>query len=384
MKRIMWKTSLHYCETYQEEKLRAALSQAIEDLGGFAPYIDPGDRVLLKVNLLLSKGADSAATTHPAFVRELAKLLIEYGAKVVIGDSPGGLFNEEILRRNYRVNGMIQAAEESGASLNYNTGSRTISLPEGKLLKQLTQTAMLGDVDKVISVSKLKTHSMMTFTGAVKNMFGTVPGTKKAEYHFSMPDSDDFADALIDICMAAKPVLAFMDGIIGMEGNGPSGGTPRRINAVLASDNPFALDAVACHIIGLERPAVFTWQHAWQRGLAPDRFEEVEVTGEPVERFLCPDFRMPDHINPELTSDYGVIVQKLSHTLRPKVRFQKDKCIGCQACLRNCPAHAIRMQGKFPKADYHKCIRCYCCQELCPKTAIRIEESLIMKLVNRL
>ena len=234
----MSKVSLLACDEYDLRRLKKVLAESVQNLGGWEPYIQPGDRVFLKVNLVMNKEPEYAATTHPAFVQALGELLAEYGAEVIIGDSPGGLFNEEALKRIYKGTGIQAAAEDCGARLNWNTASREVKNPQGKLLKQLTQTAMLADADKVISVSKLKTHGMMTFTGAVKNQFGTVPGTKKAEYHFRMPAAADFADALIDICLAAHPVLCFMDGILAMEGNGPTGGTPRQIGAVLASASP--------------------------------------------------------------------------------------------------------------------------------------------------
>lgn len=376
--------SLRACEQYEPERLREAMEEAIRDLGGWKAFVSPGERVLLKVNLVMNKEPDLAATTHPLFVETLARLLQEQGCEVLIGDSPGGLFNQEALRRIYKGTGIQEAAERAGASLNWNTEAMEVENPKGKLLKHLTQTAMLADVDKVISVSKLKTHGMMTFTGAVKNQFGTVPGTKKAEYHFRMPQSADFADALIDICLAAHPVLCWMDGIMAMEGNGPTGGTPRKVGVLLASENPFDLDLLASHLIGLEREQVPTLEQAYRRGLGKASAAEVEKAGEDPERFVQKDFRMPDHIDLHLMRKLGPVGRTLESWLRPKVKFHHNRCVGCRACYQNCPAKAITMEGRYPAVHYHQCIRCYCCQELCPKNAITVHESKIMKLVNRL
>ena len=380
----MSRVSLLACDQYEIGLLKKTLGESVENLGGWEPYIAKGERVLLKVNLVSNKEPDAAATTHPLFVQALCELLLEYGAQVVIGDSPGGLFNEEILRRLYKGTGMQEAAEASGAALNWNTDAIEVKNPQGKLLKQLTQTAMLQDVDKVISVSKLKTHGMMVFTGAVKNQFGAVPGTKKAEYHFRMPKTEDFADALIDICLAVHPVLCFMDGVMAMEGNGPTGGTPRKMGAVLASANPFELDMLASSLIGLKREQVFTLQQAYLRGLGPESEKDVEVVGEDPNRFKVTDFQMPDHIKPELMSKFGSAGIALSRILRPKVRFHKDICVGCRMCYHHCPAKAITMKGRFPAVNYSECIRCYCCQELCPQNAITVHESWVMKLANKL
>ena len=167
--------SLYRCDQYEEGRVMESLRQAIAALGGWEPYLTPQDTVLLKLNLVMNKRPEAAATTHPVFVKALIRLLQEYGCRVVIGDSPGGLFNVTALGRIYRGTGIESIAEETGAILNHNTGSMDVQNPDGQVMKSLTMTAMLRDVDKVISVSKLKTHGMMTFTGAVKNMFGVIP-----------------------------------------------------------------------------------------------------------------------------------------------------------------------------------------------------------------
>ena len=375
--------TIRKCKNYQPEEVRTAVAAAIADLGGWEPYISPGETVLLKVNLVMSKGPDAAATTHPAFVAELARQLKDYGCRVIIGDSPGGAFNAALLRRNYRVIGMQKAAEESGAELSYNTGTREVACPAGKMLKSLTLTAMSGEADKVISVCKLKTHSMMTYTGAMKNMFGTVPGTVKAEYHVRMPKMADFADALVDICQAAAPVLSFMDAIIGMEGNGPTGGTPRKIGAVLASANPYELDLVAADLVGLGERQVPTIKAAADRGLAPRAAAQVKVMGDGPEEFRVSDFRLPDHIHSDL-SQGGFLPKFGMKWLRPKVQFDPKRCVGCGDCAANCPAKVITMKDRRPTVDYKECIRCFCCQELCPQNAVRVKESWIFKIANKI
>lgn len=375
--------TIHPCNSYQSEEIRRAVSAAVSDLGGFAPYIAPGERVLLKVNLVMSKGPEAAATTHPAFVAELARQLKDYGCQVIIGDSPGGTFNTAMLRRNYRMTGMMAAAEESGAELSYNTGIKEVACPAGKMLKNLTLTAMSQEVDKVISVCKLKTHSMMTYTGAAKNMFGTIPGTVKAEYHVRMPKMEDFADALIDICEASRPVLSFMDAVIGMEGNGPTGGTPRRIGAVLAGDNPYELDVVAADLIGLGEQQVPTIKAAADRGLAPRAAAKVQRVGAAPADFRIADFKLPDHIHSDLSGG-GFLPKFAMKWLRPRVRFDESRCVGCGDCAANCPAKVITMKDRRPTVDYKACIRCFCCQELCPQNAVRVKESWIFKIANKI
>ena len=375
--------TIHRCNNYQADEVRRAVAAAVTDLGGFEPYIKPGETVLLKVNLVMSKGPDAAATTHPAFVAELARQLKEYGCRVIIGDSPGGTFNTAMLRRNYRMTGMMQAAKESGAELSYNTGTKEVACPAGKMLKNLTLTAMSQEADKVISVCKLKTHSMMTYTGAMKNMFGTIPGTVKAEYHVRMPKMEDFSDALIDICEAVKPVLSFMDAIIGMEGNGPTGGLPRKIGAVLASASPYELDLVAADLVGLGERQVPTIKAAAARGLAPRAAADVRVVGEDPEQFRIADFKLPDHIHSDL-SQGGFLPKFGMKWLRPKVQFDPKRCVGCGDCAANCPAKVIVMKDRRPTVNYKECIRCFCCQELCPQNAVKVRESWIFKIANKI
>lgn len=379
--------TIHRCESYQTAPIEEALQQILQDMGGFEPYIQPGETVLLKTNLLLAKGPERAATVHPSLVLALAKALVQYGCKVFIGDSPGGPFNGPALRVVYRVTGMAEVAKEAGAELSYDTDTAEISYPDGERLKRITVTSMSQKVDKVISVCKLKTHSMMIFTGAAKNMFGVIPGTMKAEYHVRMPIIEDFAEALLDICQAVRPVLSFMDAVIGMEGNGPSNGSPRKIGALLASSSPYELDMVAANIIGLAPEQVPLLKAAYGRGLIPASIEEIQTAGDAREEFAIADYKLPDHIHTNLEQG-GFLPKFLMKRLRPKVRFDEASCVGCGDCAANCPAKVITMQqdGKKrrPVVDYHQCIRCYCCQELCPKGAVHVKESKIFKLANRI
>ncbi len=371
--------SLVGCKDYVYNDVKNAVKQSVENLGGFEPYIKKNSKVLLKVNLLTKKRPEEATTTHPFVVKAIAELLIEYGVSVIIGDSPGGPFSESILKGLYKVTGMEQVCEETGATLNYNVKSARRSSPNGAILKSITITDMLNDVDHVISVSKLKSHGMMTFTGAVKNLFGVVPGLLKAEYHINMPEYDDFANALIDICQCANPVLSFMDGIIGMEGNGPSAGDPKQIGVVLASPSPYHLDKVACRIINLDFQKVPTIKKSIERGIVTDGLDDISTVGDSIDKFKVQKFVIPmnsrmakisKNIPPFLKSFLNKHVQ-----VRPDVN--KAMCIGCKICEQNCPAKVIVMKDKKPVIDYSKCIRCYCCQELCPQKAIDIKKPML-------
>ncbi len=381
----MQTVSLLRCENYNYEDVKRVLAQSVENLGGFEKYINKGERVLIKVNLLMKKRPEEAATTHPTFTKALVELLQEYGADVVIGDSPGGPFNEAMLRGIYKATGMQQIAEETGARLNTNYKSAQRDNKDGFLLKRLTVVDMLNDVDKVISVSKLKTHGMMTFTGAVKNMFGIVPGITKAEYHLNMPEYKDFANALIDICLCAKPVLSFMDGIEGMEGAGPSSGTPRKVNAVIASDSPYHLDKVAVSIINLPFNKVPTIAECIKRGIVSGDLGDVELVGGSIKEFFIKDFNIPMNVSllPKPKNTPKFVLKFVDKHLQKRPVFDHKTCISCGICVENCPAKIISMETDKPVVDIKKCIRCYCCQELCPKKAVVIYRPRLLRLISK-
>lgn len=382
----MEKVSLVKCQDYNYNLVKNAISESFENLGGVRKYIDSGDKVLLKLNLLMKKRPEDATTTHPIFAKALAEILIKNGAEVIIGDSPGGPFNPSILRGVYKACGIEEIAKDLKIKLNYNTDVVDMRNENGLILKRITAIEVLNEVDKVISVSKLKTHGMMMFTGAVKNMFGIVAGLEKAEYHVRMPEIKDFSNALVDICVAAKPILSFMDGIIGMEGAGPSAGDPRRIGAVISSTSPYHLDVVATSIIGLKPTKVPTIQRCVERGLCKGNFEDVELVGNSIVKFKLNDFAVPeirslDLLEGKLPKFLRDIINGL---IQPKPVFLHNKCIGCGDCAKNCPPHVIDMINDKPIVNLDGCIRCFCCQELCPVKAVDIHRPILMKLLAKL
>ncbi len=380
----MDKVVIKACDSYDVGLIRQRLSESIDLIGGLEPFVKRGERVLLKVNLLMKKRPEEATTTHPAFVEALAEILLDHGCRVVIGDSPGGPFTQHALHGIYKACGYEELASRLPVELNYNTASQEVDGKDCKLLHRLSVIEVLGKVDKVISVSKLKTHGMMRFTGAVKNMFGTIPGLTKAEYHFKMPGIDEFSDMLVDVCRNAAPVLSFMDGIVGMEGAGPSAGEPRQIGVILVSESPYALDLAAIDIVGMSPESVPTVMRCIERGLIPETHNEITLLGDALEQFRINDFRIPKIGNPEFLRNAPAPVKRFADMLlKPRPVFDLRTCIGCGECARSCPPEAIVMNQKRPVVNLDKCIRCYCCQELCPAKAVDIYKPLINRLFFR-
>ena len=208
------------CPDYGQAE--AKLREAVAALGGMERFVRPGERILLKANLLRAAPPESAICTHPAVAAAAAKLVAEAGGTAVITDSPGGaLHKEAVLRGLYEKTGMAQAAAASGAELCYDASTRTVSLPAGRVLKQAEVIAPVAEADGVFDLPKLKTHVLMSMTGAVKNLFGLLPGLSKVGYHATHPSQEQFADVLLDLAEYVRPRLSIMDGVLAMEGDGP-------------------------------------------------------------------------------------------------------------------------------------------------------------------
>ena len=184
------------CADYGEEAVRAAFDRLLPE--GALDFVREGMRVAVKVNLVSAMKPETAGVTHPALVTELCRRLVARGASVVVGDSPGGPFNAAMMATVYRVSGMT-AVETVGATLNRDYGQEEVEFPEGCEARRFTASAWLRSADAIINFAKLKTHGMMGYSGAVKNLFGTIPGTLKLEYHFSHPEASRFADMLVDL-----------------------------------------------------------------------------------------------------------------------------------------------------------------------------------------
>ena len=382
----MNRVSIVSCSCYENDVCRRALEAVLEPLGGLG-FVRPGMRVGIKANLVSFMKPETAATTHPVLLAELVKLLRERGAEVVIGDSPGGIYTAAYVKNVYRATGMYEV-EKAGALLNNDFSQKSADFPEAAVARSFQYTAWLDGCDCIIDFCKLKSHGMMGMTAAAKNMFGVIPGTLKPEYHYKYPDPRDFARMLVDLDEYFKPVLSIVDGIIGMEGNGPTAGKPRYIGIVGASLSPHALDLVCAKLIGLERADVPTLEAAYERGLIPGHWTELNVFGD-VERHALTDFDnirtkndllFKNTFKGKLGEWFGKLLQKC---LSSRPRVKKDECIGCGKCGEICPASAITMENRLPVIDRSCCIRCFCCQEFCPKGAMKVSRPLVAKILNR-
>jgi len=354
------------CAGYEEAFI--GVKKAIDLLGGAEHFFSKGQKVFIKANLMRKSAPEQACITHPAITAAIAKLAIEAGATVVIGDSPGGVYNPQILKQLYRATGYEKMADEIGAVLNFNCAAKKVEIG-GKVIREMNFIQPFFEADIVVNAAKLKTHAHATYTGAAKNMFGCVPGLEKAEMHFNYPGTEDFANALIDISIKTAPVLSIIDGIVAMEGNGPGSGDPRFVGVIIASKDMFAADLAAMEIVGIEKTDVPMMREAEKRGLVA---EHIEILGDDIEKLRISDFKRSDFVDNNILRGRvpKVFSGVLSKWLALKAVVDKEGCIGCGVCRDVCPAKTIKIKKGKAKIVRKDCVKCFCCQEFCPKKAI--------------
>ena len=375
----MGQVGITKCENYDYDKVIGEVAYLLSKLD-VLQQIKPG-KVLLKTNLLKKNIPEDGITTHPFVVEGVARYLMQKRFKVIIGDSPGGPFNKIILKSIYEASGIAKVAERCGCELNYNTEVTSVKPPNAMLINNLKLVKAFTEVDYVVSCAKLKTHTMMTYTGAVKNLFGMIPGVTKADYHLKMNDPDNFANMLIDICDYIKPIFSIIDGVEAMEGDGPSAGEIRNLGLILVGDNPYELDLVSCKITGIKN--VPTNLHAQKRNLVSKDINDIVFYGIPINDINVEPFKLPGSTHVNFVEDRipSFAVDFLLDKVRPYPKVIQSKCIGCGVCAINCPSKVIQIVDKKAKINTNMCIRCFCCHELCPEKAMGIKRHPLHKLI---
>lgn len=375
------------CKDYEDNNIDKALKKLLLD-NHLLDFVYKGCVVAIKTNLVASSKPESAIITNPSVLKGLCKILVNKGANVIIGDSPGGLYNEAVLNSSYHKT-TLNKLENDNVKLNHDFSQEVVKTPYLKVVKNLDCCKYLLKADFIINCCKMKTHGMMSLSAAVKNMFGSVPGTLKLEYHYRYNNHVDFANMLIDIQEFYKCKLHLVDAITAMEGNGPTMGTPRNVNLLLASEKPYNLDIVCAKLMNLDINQVVTIKEAINRNLCVDDFSKVDINFD-ITPYIVKDFKNIEHqdtIEFYGSKDNGFFKRLLGKIatkvliLRPKAN--KKQCIGCQKCANICPAKAITMKNKKPNIDKKKCIRCFCCQEFCPVGAMKTHKTFLAKIITK-
>lgn len=362
------KVSLVRCHSYSPAVVRESLAELLRPWGGMTCFVGRGRRVLLKPNLLTAAAPEEAVTTHPAVVLALAGAVREAGGIPVVGDSPGRFSLERVCE----AAGLADPLRKAGVELLPldRAAERTLG---GRTGRTVPLAAALEEVDAVINIPKLKTHSLTGLTGAVKNTYGCVVGRAKAHLHREYPLAGSFAHLLLDIYLAVKPVLHVADAVVVMEGPGPRAGRPRAAGFLLASPSGVALDTVAAVLTGFLPGEVTTLAAARERKIPGAMPGQVQVEGLPLEECVLPNFdrgAVPGRNLASLLWRFPFSwFKNRQEKSRPFPRI-RETCTGCGTCLEHCPPQVMRVEGGRACIELERCIRCYCCQELCPQKCI--------------
>lgn len=365
----MPKVSLARCADYDLDNVYNAVKRSIDLLGGIEKFVKPGMKVLLKPNLLTAGSPEDAIVTHPEVIRALGRLVRKAGAIVWVGDAPGGYGKniDEIFEKS----GLKHiASEEDFELVKFSTASFVDGIPIAK---------QVFDADFMISIPKLKTHCVTVMTGAIKNTFGTVTGLYKAECHSRSPKEEDLAKILVKVHSIAKPGLTVIDGIVGMEGDGPSGGERRAINIVMAGEDAVAIDSCIARIMGLAPLDIAVTKIAYEAGLGEADLSKIEIVGDSLDSFIVRDFKLPRTMPLKMIP--RPILKFLLSLVSFRPRIDEDICVRCKLCSTACPVDCITIAEKACDIDYKKCVRCLCCHEVCPHKAISIKRNFLTKLV---
>lgn len=360
----MYKIIIKNIHDYNSTKIKEFI---LESLFFTGKKIEGKKRYLIKPNLLKPASPNSAITTHPIIIRVVIELVKEFGAYPFIGDSPGLGSLERVLKRL----DLLDFLRFTDTKVVDFSKTRTIKNEKNLLYKELRLPEILFNVDEIINIPKLKTHQMMVLTLAVKNLYGLIHGTEKIKYHFlADKDYSKFAKLLLDIYTNVKPQINILDGILGMEGNGPSSGDIKKFNIIAVSNNALSLDYVIANLFNLDIHKIPHLATAYSENFHELKDSFIEISDLLIEKnykIKLPrshklNFSMPDFVTKFIKNfviSYPYINKKL--------------CKKCKVCTNTCPALAIKENFKI---DKKRCIRCYCCQELCEKNAILIKRSI--------
>lgn len=379
-----YKVSLIECSDYEVELVKNSLKRGLDLLGGLSKFVSQGDKVLLKPNLLDAKPIEKAVTTHPAVIEAMIQLLTEMEVEILIGDSPAATSTTNAMKKA----GIMEMVNRYNVKIVDFNNPVEYSYPEGRIYRRFEVDKSIREVDKIINLAKFKTHGQMGMTLSLKNMFGSVVGIRKTQWHLrSGIDFDNFASMLLDLYHFAQPTLNIVDGVIAMEGNGPGNGTPRPLNVLLIGENALSVDRIGCELVDVDIQRVPIFKMAEQLKYPGGNRHDIELLGDDITQLQVKDFKGPKINRVEVSFPLPKFLTgyvKNASTSRPVI--DNEKCTLCKKCVRNCPAKVMTLKPhskykEIVQIDYRNCIRCYCCQEICPDGAISLKEGWLARFI---
>lgn len=355
------------------------LAKAVNEALDFIGYDFAGKKVWVKPNLLGPHPPERSVTTAPELVRYVVRALRTRRTKEIwVADNPAGGLQRHIAEY-LEPTGVVQASE--GCFRSISETPVTLRL-QSRFIPEIVVSRIITEADVILNLPVFKTHALTILTGAVKNLFGIIPGGQKSALHMLARSGDDFGELLVDIYQAIPiPVLTIMDALRGMDGlNGPSGGRVLSLGRIISSPDPAALDLVMAKLVGADPQRIPTVRIAAQRGLGPAHLNEIDLAGdwEPIRGFRLP----PTRLATSLTGISSLLAYPL---LRRWPLLKAHRCIRCHRCADNCPVAAIKMTP-FPQITRSRCILCYCCAELCPVRAMKVPgqfQAIVQNLFHR-
>mgnify|MGYP006293932497 CR=1 FL=1 len=368
--------ALARCTSYAAAEVEDRLAYLLDALGGIERFVSRGQRVLVKPNLITDTAPQQAKTTHPEVVRALLRLLRHTGCEPFVADGPASVLK---LERVWTATGMAAVCAEEGVPLvNLEQGGSETVERDGI---SFTVARRVLEADAVINVPKVKTHVLTGFTGAVKNLYGCIPGLQKAGLHKRYFKTSQFARLLTYLYERVRPVLSVADGIVGMHGNGPTSGDPIDLGLLAASGDGVALDATLCRLVGLPLSAVPCFKPLAAAGAGCVGAEDIRIAGD------SPDDLEPVAFRPPNTVSMWALPQFLVDLVRPFIWIRptfSERCISCGLCVKSCPVGALSLEpGQRPVLDRRTCIECCCCHEVCPQKAVDMQLSTLQRLMSR-
>ena len=360
--------------SYAQAEIDSAVKRVFDHFGGISQFVKKGERVLLKVNLVSGHDISRRVTTDPAIVRAVAALVLEAGGVPFIADSPG----IDSFAKAAEKAGFTQTARDLGIECRELTDPADLPPNSNAEFKHIQVSRQVLEADKIISLAKLKTHGQMYLTMGVKNLFGCIPGRLKAGWHYNVGlNRERFAGLLLDIYAGVRPCFTLLDGVIGMDGDGPTSGNPYEFGIIAGTRDALTMDFWLCRMLGARLEDYPLYLAAKKRGMPQCEMNAADVEGDISAEHVFPDVKLPKTRSMRL-----IPVPFIERLMTSRPVHIPELCIGCGRCAAVCAAGALRHESRHLYFDYGKCIRCYCCHEMCPVKAIKFRESWLVRLVN--